>query len=104
LRDLLKGDKVLVKKSPWTYGFEAAELFEARLIPHGDSYVFCKGFCFHPEDAKKYILAEIKRHRKDPDLEKDRMMLKLTKMRYKFERYKHVKIDVIYSNESKLGI
>lgn len=103
LRDLLKGDKVIVEKSPWIYGFDSGELFEARLIPHGDSYIFCKGFCFHPEEARKYILSEIKRHKKDPDLEVDLLMLKLLKMRYKSERYRHVKIDMIYSNESKVG-
>lgn len=103
IKDLIKGDKVVVKQSPWTFGFDSEELFEARLIPAGNTWVFTKGFCFHPMDAKKYILAEIKRHKKDADLNPEDMMLKLVKMRYKFERYRHVKIDMIYSNESLLG-
>ncbi len=103
IKDLIKNEKMVVKQSPWTFGFDSEELFEARLIPAGDSWVFTKGFCFHPMDAKKYILAEIKRHKKDPDLNPEDMMLKLVKMRYKFERYRHVKIDMIYSNESRLG-
>ena len=104
LKDLIKGDKLVVKKSPWTHGFEKDELFEARLIPHGDSYLFCKGFCFHPVDAKKFILNEVKRHKKDPDLNPEELYLRLMKMRYKFERYRHVKIEQIYSNESKVGL
>jgi hypothetical protein len=103
IKDLIQNKKLVVKSSPWTFGFDAEEIFEARLIPDGDNWIFTKGFCFHPQDAKKYILAEIKRHRKDPDLDPEDMMLKLLKMRYKFERYRHVKIDMIYSNESRLG-
>lgn len=103
IRDLLSGKKLVVRESPWVFGFDPDELFEVRLIPQGDTYVFTRGFCFHPESAKKYILGEIKRHRKDPDLDPDALMLKLIKMRYKFEQYKHVKPEMIYSNESKLN-
>lgn len=104
IKDLLRGSKLIVKESPWTYGFDSDEIFEARLIPFEDTFVFTKGFCFHPVDAKKFILSEIKRHKKDPDLNPEDMMLRLIKMRYKFERYRHVKIDMIYSNESKVGL
>lgn len=103
IKDVIKNDKLIVKQSPWTFGFNSEELFEARLIPAGNSWVFTKGFCFHPMEAKKYILSEIKRHKKNPDLNPEEMMLKLLKMRYRFERYRHVKIDMIYSNESRLG-
>lgn len=103
IKDLIHGEKLIVRQSPWTFGFDPEEIFEARLIPEGNSWIFTKGFCFHPMDAKKYILSEIKRHKKDPDLDPEDMMLKLVKMRYKFERYRHVKIDMIYSNESRLG-
>lgn len=103
IRDLLKGDKLIVRSSPWIYGFDADEVFEVRLIPVAGTWIFTRGFCFHPIDARKYILNEIKRHKKDPDLNPEDMMLKLIKMRYKSERYRHVKIDLIYSNESKLG-
>ena len=103
IKDLIQNKKIVVKQSPWTFGFDPEEIFEARLIPFEDTWIFTKGFCFHPQDAKKYILSEIKRHRKYPDLNTEDMMLKLVKMRYKFERYRHVKIDMIYSNESRLG-
>jgi hypothetical protein len=104
IRDLLENKKLIVKQSSYIFGFDPDEIFEARLIPQGDSFIFTKGFCFHPESAKKFILNEVKRHRKDPDLDPDVLMLRLIKMRYKFEQYKHVKPEMIYSNEVKLGI
>jgi hypothetical protein len=104
IKDLIKGEKLIVKQSPWIYGFESSEIFEARLLPNQDTWIFTKGFCFHPSEAKKYILSEIKRHKKNPDLNVEEMMLKLVRMRYKFERYSHVKVDLIYSNENKVGI
>jgi hypothetical protein len=103
LKDLIRNEKITVKKSPWVYGFESDELFEARLIPSGENWIFTKGLCFHPSEARSYILSEIKRHRKDPDLNPEVMMLKLVRMRYQFERYRHVKVNLIYSNSSRLG-
>lgn len=104
IKDLLSNKKLVVKKSSYVFGFDPDELFEVRLIPQGDSFVFTRGFCFHPESVKKFILGEVKRHRKDLDLDPDLMMLRLIKMRYKLEQYKHVKPDLIYVNEGKLGI
>jgi hypothetical protein len=104
IKDLIYNEKMTVQQSPWIYGFDSAELFEARLIPFNNTWIFTKGFCFHPSDAKKFILSEIKRHRKDPDLDPQLMMLRLIRMRYKFERYRHVKVDMIYSNENKMGM
>jgi hypothetical protein len=104
IKDLLANEKLVVKQSPWVFGFDPDELFQVRLIPHADSFVFTRGFCFHPESAKKYILAEVKSHRKDADLDPEALMLKLLKMRYRFEQYKHVKPELIYSNDSKLGV
>jgi hypothetical protein len=116
IKDLLKNEKMIVQQSPWIFGFESDEIFEARLIPYrggnqnsGDAnrkdkfWIFTKGFCFHPKEARKFILSEVKRHRKDPDLNPEGMMLRLLRMRYKFERYRHVKVDIIYSNDSKVG-
>lgn len=102
LTDLLKNEKIIVRKSPWIYGFNEKEIFEARLIPDEKTWFFARGFCFHPETATEFIQQEIKRHRKDPDLDPEEMMLKLSKMRAKCEQYKHVRPEMIYSHESKL--
>ncbi|MGE3756826.1 MAG: hypothetical protein AB7H97_03670 [Pseudobdellovibrionaceae bacterium] len=104
VRDLFKDKKITIPDCPWTYGFNSEELFEARLVPYNSTFAFTKGVCFHPPEANKFILSEIKKHRKDPDLNPDIFMLRLIKMRYKYERYKHVKLEQIYSNENKVGI
>lgn len=105
IKDLFKNEKLVVKKSKQIFGFDPEEIFEARLIPIGDSnFVFTRGFCFHPASAEKYILGEIKKHKKNPDLNPEDFMLRLIKMRYKFEQYKHVKPEMIYSQDSKVGL
>ncbi len=104
IKDLLSGKKMIVKQSPYVFGFNPEEIFEARLIPDGDNFLFTKGFCFHPENAKKFIHDEIKKHKKDPDLDPEVFMLRLIRMKYKYEQYKHVKPEVIYSNEGKLNL
>lgn len=103
LRDLLKNDKIVVRDCPFTSGFNSEEIFEARLLPYEDTWIFTRGFCFHPLDARKYILSESKRHRKDSDLNPEDLMLKLIKMRYRSDRYRHVRVDLIYSDDSKMG-
>lgn len=104
IKDLLQNKKIVVKNSPFAVGFDEDELFEVRLIPVGDSFIFSRGFCFHPESAKKFILNEIKRHRKDADLDQKALMVRLTKMRYKLEQYKHVRVEDIYTNTGRLSL
>lgn len=104
VRDLLADKKLVVKQSPYTLGFNPEEIFEVRLIPVGDSYLFTRGFCFHPAEAKKFILSEVKRHRKNTDLNVEALMLRLIKMRYKYEQYKHVRLEMIYTENSKVGV
>lgn len=104
IRDLIRNEKLVVKKSRQIFGFDADEFFEARLIPFEGSYVFSRGFCFHPVSAQKFILGEIKKHKKNPDLNPEDFLLRLIKMRYKFEQYRHVKPEMIYSENSKVGL
>lgn len=96
LKDLISDKKVTVKESPFISGFAADEIFQVRIIPIGDSFIFTRGFCFHPPEAKKFIFKEAKRYRKNPDLNVEELLLRLTKMRYKYEQYKHVTINQIY--------
>lgn len=104
IKDLMLNKKLVVKNSALVFGFNPEELFEARLVPVSDTWIFTRGFCFHPENAKKFILSEVKTHRKNPDLDPEAMMLRLIRMRYKYEQYKHVRPEVIYSNDGKLGM
>lgn len=102
IKDLLKNKKIVVKNSKVLFGFNEEEIFETRLIEIDGNYIFMKGFCFHPLSVKKIILEEVKRYRKNTDLDPEVLMFKLMKMRYKFEQYRHVSPEKIYLNETKL--
>jgi hypothetical protein len=102
IKDLYSDKKIVLKNSDMTLGFNYDEIFDARIVPAEDSFVFAKGFCFHPSEAKKFILKEIKAT-KNLDLDaREAFLLRLLKMRYKLDQYKHIKLDQIYSNDSKL--
>lgn len=104
VRDLFSKKKLVLEDSKMTAGFSPDEIFEARLIPYKKTWVFTKGFCFHPADATKFILKEIKQVRNLDQAHKEALMLRLMKMRYKFEQYKHIRLDYIYTNDAKLKL
>lgn len=100
LYDLFDRKRLTVKNSPWTI-FHREELFEARLIPKDDAFVFARGICIHPAEARRDILKESKRFRKKDKLERERFMLTLIKVRHKYEQYRHVKWEAIFAAEMK---
>jgi hypothetical protein len=102
LKNLFTGKKVVLRDSPVSVGFSNEEIIEARLVPIGDNFHFTKGFCFHPQEAKKFILKEIKKVKQLEQSEHDALMMKLLKMRYKHEQYAHIRIDYIYTNDPKM--
>ena len=104
LKNLFSNEKVVVNHTDLIFGFEEKEYFEARLVKLNDQFYFLKSFCFHPESAQKFILTEVKKHQNNPDLNPDDFILRLNKMRYKFEQYKHVKPEMIYTNDNRLGL
>lgn len=108
VRDLFSGYKLIIKDSPATFGFDTEEYFQARLIPHEDTFVFSAAFCFHPPEATKFIQSEIKRISKLSEKEvlpaREALLLRLFKMRNKFDQYGHIGIQEIYSNDSRLRV
>lgn len=102
VRDLFQGTRLIIRGSPIRIGFSREEIFDARLIPTGEEFSFSRAFCFHPEDASPYILSEVKKLRKAPPPAREALMLRLLKMRYKFEQYRHLKLDYVYTNEKKV--
>ena len=104
LKDLFRNEKIVVYHTDLVFGFDEKEYFEARLVKLGDSFHFLKSFCFHPESAQKFITSEVKVHQKNKDLNPETFILRLNKMRYKFEQYKHVKPELIYTNDNRLGL
>ncbi len=104
VKDLIARKKFIIKNSPITVGFSRDEIFEARLIPDGKYYSLTTGICFHPSEAKKFVLKEIKKIKKLGEPEQKALIERLSKMRLKFDQYKHIKCDYIYTNDEKLRI
>ncbi len=102
VKDLFTGKKILMSDSRYSIGFNKDEIFDGRIFKYQDKNFFCKGFCFHPPQARRFILKEIKAVRKAEREEQESLMLKLMKMRFKVEQYKHLKIDDVYSKEMKV--
>jgi hypothetical protein len=106
VRDLFSDYKLVIKQSPIVHGFDEKEPFEGRLIPHGDSFVFASAFCFHPKESVKFITQELKKVKKLNDDERpkarEELLIRLFRMRHKYEQYPHVAIDEIYTNEPRM--
>lgn len=104
VKNLMTNKKMEIEQGNLVFGFDSKEFFQARIIEIYGKRYFLDSFCFHPESSQKFILAEIKNIQKNPDLSLEDFLLRLNKMRYKFEQYKHVKPELIYTNDNKLGL
>ncbi|HVK61413.1 MAG TPA: hypothetical protein VM432_07680, partial [Bdellovibrionales bacterium] len=102
IRDLFLDRKIVIHNSPISIGFNRGEFFDGRLVPDNEDFHFSRAFCFHPVEAGKYINSEVKKLRKSTSGDREAFMLKLMKMRYKYEQYRHLKLDYVYTNEKKV--
>lgn len=102
--DIFAKKKYILKNSDLRVGFNPDEIFDARLVPFDGNYTFSRGFCFHPAEAKKFILKEIKKVRHLEKEQHEALMFKIIKMRYKLEQYKHIKLEYIYTNDPQLKL
>lgn len=104
IKDLYTNEKVNVVADQMIFSFDEKEFFEARVIALDGQKYYLKGFCFHPESAQKFILDQTAVFKKNHDLNFKEFLVRLNKMRYKFEQYRHVKPEMIYANDNKLGL
>jgi hypothetical protein len=81
-------------------GLKKGDLLEARLLPF-DGQLFLSGaFLYHPPEVRKPILSEVKRLKKAagkgqlPDVES--FIALLSRMAFKLERYRNVKVESLY--------
>ncbi len=102
LRDLFTDEKIQIQKSPIQIGFSREEIFDARLFLDGGQFQFTRAFAFHPVEATDYILKEVKKVQRADVVLQDVLMLRLLKMRYKYEQYRHLKLEDVYTNERKV--
>lgn len=101
LKDVGSGDKFEVEETKFRAGFSKGDLFEARLIPDGDRFLFANGFCFHPKEAAKFIEAQMKKIREDDSAQRTKLLLKLGHMKNKHMRFPHIGVQHIYTMTPK---
>lgn len=100
LRDVFDGRDHDVTERRHVVGLEKGDLLEARLLPFEGALYFSGAFLYHPREARKAILAEVKRLRKQapkgapPDVEA--FLARLSRMALKMERYRNVRLESIY--------
>ncbi len=112
IKDLLDGQKYLIGNVSIMSAFSKELFFEARVLELNEELIFSGSFCFHPPQANKFILKEFKALKKktkkmtdeETELEKKVLINKLFRMKHKSEQYKHIKIEEIYNNESKIKV
>jgi hypothetical protein len=104
IRDLFTGFTRVLKNSSMTYGFNYDEIFDVRIFPYEDTWVFAKGFCFHPVEAKKFVLAEVAKATNFTLSEKETLLLRLARMRHRLDQYKHIHFEHIYTNQTRVKV
>ena len=103
--DLFLDREMVVENCPVRIGFNRNEVFDARIVPLNGNFQFTKGFCFHPAEATPFIRGEVKNlGRLSSRAERDALMLRLMKMRYKFEHYRHLKLEHFYTNDKRVRL
>jgi hypothetical protein len=89
-------------------GLDKGDLLEARLLPYDGRLFFSGAFLYHPQEVRKAVLAEVKRLRKEagkgnlPDVET--FIATLSRMAFKLERYRNVKVESLYDFRADVRI
>lgn len=101
VRDAITGESFNVLERRQMHGLEEGDVFEARLIPVGDSFHFSTSFTYHPRELHRLILREVRKRKKGGKLPDGRAFCwELEKMALQAERFKNVSIDAIYNFET----
>lgn len=100
LRDMFSGTDHEVTERRQLLGLEKGDVLEARLLPFQGSLYFSGAFIYHPREARRAILGEVKRRRKaagkggTPKVSE--LLALLSRMAFKQERYRNVRLESIY--------
>jgi hypothetical protein len=100
VKDVFTGQAFQVTERRQVAGLAKGDLFEARLVPYGGELWFTAGFLYHPAEARDRILAEVKRAKRAagksgrPDV--TGFLAALSRMAFKLERYRNVRLESIY--------
>ncbi len=100
VRDVFTGKDHDVTERRTTAGLEKGDLLEARLLPFEGNLFFSGAFLYHPREARKPILAEVKRLKKAAGrggtVDVPAFLAQLARMAMKLERYRNVRLESIY--------
>jgi hypothetical protein len=100
LRDVFTDGMHDVTERRQMVGLAKGDILEARLLPFDGNLFFSGAFLYHPQEVRKTILSEVKRLKKavgkgnQPDVEG--FIATLSRMAFKLERYRNVKVESIY--------
>jgi hypothetical protein len=101
VRDVITRDDFDVLEQRQMLGLDAGDLFEARLIPVASKWHFSSSFIFHPRDARRPILKELKKRRKALALADPRAFCwEVSRMALQTERFRNVALSAIYNFET----
>lgn len=101
LTDLFSNQSIEVQEAH-TVTLSEGDVFEARAIPYKGKYYFGRGFCFHPPQAKNFIIQRIKKIKSLEKEFREKLLLDLAQMRLKHDRYPHIDLKHIYSLDAKI--
>jgi hypothetical protein len=100
LRDVFTGKDVDVTERRQVAGLNKDDLLEARLLPFEGGLFFSGAFLYHPREARKAILGEVKRMKKEAgknaEIDVRPFLARLSRMALKMERYRNVRLESIY--------
>jgi hypothetical protein len=100
LRDVFSGKDHDVTERRHVVGLAKDDLLEARLLPFGGTLFFSGAFLYHAREARKAVLAEVKRMKKaaprGTGLDVEAFLARLSRMAMKMERYRNVRLESIY--------
>lgn len=98
LRELITGEDYEVFERRELVALARGDVLDARLVPWDEeAWVFSGCFFYHPRDARKAILKEAKRRKKEePVASPSQFAWDLEKLALKLERYRNVAVENIY--------
>ncbi|MEO5667187.1 MAG: hypothetical protein ABIR96_03935 [Bdellovibrionota bacterium] len=97
VKDMVTAEKYIIEDSMIREGFSKGDVFEGRLIPQGDRYVFGESFIFHPLSSKPFIKKQIKQIKYLDEKQRLRLIHKLSIMKLKTHQYSHIDAKHIYT-------
>jgi hypothetical protein len=99
LKDLWDGKAIRVEAGDLANAFQEGDLIDARLVTHGGKVWFTEGILCHPPAALDYVKRELKALRKSgAPGPSEELLLRLAGMLLKYDRYRHIKTELIYRN------